>query len=101
MLSNLAAAERPTVLLIARLRLDDWLALGLIESACGVFLILVLFQAPIGDYLMRRRMRKKAEYAWKLRQKYKRKYEKVAGSKWHGRNSQSETATRPAALVEQ
>jgi hypothetical protein len=53
------------------------LALGLIETACLVFLILVLFQAPIGDYLMRRRMQKKAEYAWKLRQKYQRKYEKV------------------------
>jgi hypothetical protein len=64
----------------------DWLTLGLIETACLVFLILVLFQAPIGDYLMRRRMRKKAEYEWHLRQKYRRKYEKVGRSKWHGRN---------------
>jgi hypothetical protein len=62
------------------------LALGLLESACGVFLILVLFQAPISDYLMRRRMRKKAEYAWKLRQMYQLKYEKAGGSRWHGRN---------------
>ena len=28
------------------------LTLGLLETSCFVFLILVLFQAPIGDYLM-------------------------------------------------
>ena len=62
------------MLLIVAYDWTDWLALALIDSACGVFLILVLFQVPVGDYLMRRRMRKKAEYAWKLRQKHKRKY---------------------------
>ena len=64
----------------------DWLTLGLLETSCFVFLILVLFQAPISDYLMRRRMRKEAEFKWQLRQKYKRKYETVGKSKWHGRN---------------
>jgi hypothetical protein len=64
----------------------DWLALALIESACGLFLLFGLFHAPISDYLMRRRMRKKAEYAWKLRQRHQRKYEKVGHSKWHGKN---------------
>ncbi len=74
------------LLLIVAYDWTDWLALALIDSACGVFVILVLFQAPVGDYLMRRQMRKKAEYEWQLRQKYKRKYEKVGQSRWHGRN---------------
>jgi hypothetical protein len=66
-----------TALAIVILDFWDWLALALIELTCATFLILVLFQAPIGDYLMRRRMRKKAEYAWRLRQQYRRKYQKV------------------------
>jgi hypothetical protein len=63
----------------------DLLALVVIESACGVFLVMVTFGAPISDALMRRRMRKKAEYQDKLDQMYKRKYRKI-GSRWHGEN---------------
>ena len=66
--------------------LRDWVALILLESASGAVLFVMIFHAPLSDYLMRRRMRKKAEYAWKLRQMHKRKYETVGKSRWHGKN---------------
>jgi hypothetical protein len=63
----------------------DYVVLVLLETTCVVFLILTTFWLPISDWWMRRRMRKRAEYRFKLRQIYQRKYE-VVGSKWHGRN---------------
>jgi hypothetical protein len=63
----------------------DWVVLVALELQCVVFLIMVTFWLPISDWLMRRRERKRAEYKFKLRQMYGRKYES-AGSKWHGRN---------------
>lgn len=66
--------------------LQDWIALILFYCTCIAILFVILFQAPIGDILMRRRMRKKAEYQRQLRQKHQRKYEKVGQSRWHGKN---------------
>jgi hypothetical protein len=52
---------------------------------CAVFLVWVTFWLLISDWLMRRRMRKRAEYQFKLRQMYGRRYE-TSGSRWHRRN---------------
>ncbi len=66
------------MLLIVAYDWTDWLALGLIESACrNASCFRVLFQAPIGDYLMPPAdAEKEPSTPWKPRQKYKRKYEK-------------------------
>jgi hypothetical protein len=58
----------------------------LLEIAALVVLLLLIFHIPLADWLMRRRLRKQAEYAWKLRQKHQRKYETVGRSRWHGKN---------------
>jgi antibiotic biosynthesis monooxygenase (ABM) superfamily enzyme len=63
----------------------DTVVLILLETTCAVFLLLTIFWLPLSDWLMRRRERKRAEYMFKLRQMYGRKYE-TSGSKWHGRN---------------
>jgi hypothetical protein len=58
----------------------------MMEIAALVVLMLLIFHIPLADWLMRRRMRKKAEYARQLRQKHQRKYETVGRSRWHGKN---------------
>jgi hypothetical protein len=64
----------------------DWLTLALLETTCTVFLIVVTFWLPLSDWLMRRRMRKRAEYRRKLRQmhQHQQRYE-IACSKWQRR----------------
>ena len=53
----MVAFERPAVLLIIASDWTDWLALGLMEIGLwGVPDPRSIFQVPIGDYLMRRRM---------------------------------------------
>jgi hypothetical protein len=64
----------------------DWVALILIESACGVFLLLTIFWLPISDWLMRRRIRKEEEYQSRLRLARRRKFELIGKSRLHGRN---------------
>src|SRR5260221_13877768 len=63
----------------------DWIVSTGVELQCASFLVLVDFWLPISDWLMRRRMRKRAEYQFKLRQLHQRKYETTGKSPWHGR----------------
>jgi hypothetical protein len=58
----------------------------LLECAAGLVLLLLIFHVPLADWLMRRRLRKQAEYQLQLRQKHQRKYQTVGRSRWHGKN---------------
>jgi hypothetical protein len=68
----------------------DTVVLVLLESACGLFILLTVFWLPLSDWLQRRRIRKelqyKERYSRSVRPRRGRRYEPVGKSRWHGRN---------------
>ena len=65
----------------------DTVVVVLLESACGLFILLTVFWMPLSDWLQRRRIRKELQYRERYssanRPRSERRYEPVGKSRRH------------------